>query len=286
MQAAFFWQHTMNCTRLTVDPSAYRHHFAQNRIIIMRTTLLSSFAAITLAACASGQAEAPKGTIADPYQDFNRSAFAFNQGLDKYAIEPVAKTYGAVTPSFLRDRVGDFSRNLGEPVTFVNSALQGEGTRAGDTVFRFIMNSTIGLLGIWDPAEKVGVPAHKEDFGQTLAVWGVPSGPYLVLPFLGPSNPRDALARVVDQAFQPLTWTEFESDDDLDTYIMVGSAVLSGLNTRLALDEQIKTLNSQPEPYVALRRIYTSQRDSAIRNGEVDEETVYDDLPDFDEFEE
>lgn len=251
----------------------------------MRSLLLSSFAAITLAACASSQTDVPSGTIADPYQDFNRSAFAFNQGLDKYAIEPVAKAYGTVTPSFLRDRVSDFSRNLGEPVTFVNSALQGEGTRASDTVFRFIMNTTVGLLGIWDPAAKVGVPAHNEDFGQTLAVWGVPSGPYLVLPLLGPSNPRDALARVVDQAFQPLTWIEFESDDNLDTYIAVGSATLSGLNARLALDEQIKTLNSQPEPYVALRRIYTSQRDSAIRNGKVDEETVYDDLPDFDEFE-
>ena len=281
----FFSNNSTILTRLLVDPSAYRYHFAKNGNIYMRTTILSVVAAFSLAACASSQSDVSQGTMADPYEDFNRSVFAFNMGLDKYAIEPTAKAYGAITPSFLRDRFSDFARNLGEPVTFVNSVLQGEGTRAGDTAFRFVFNSTVGLLGVWDPAEKVGVTHHDEDFGQTLAVWGVPSGPYLVLPLLGSSNPRDALGLVVDRAFQPLTWIEFESDDDLDTYIMVGSAALAGLNTRLELDEQIKALNSQPEPYIALKRVYTSQRESAILNGKVDEENVYDDLPDFDEFE-
>lgn len=249
----------------------------------MRVGFISSFLAISLAACATSQTEVAAGTVADPYEDFNRSVFAFNAGVDKYALEPASEVY-SVVPPIIRDRFSDFSNNLGEPVNIVNSVLQGEETRAGDSTFRFIINTTIGLVGLWDPAEKMGVERVNEDFGQTLAVWGVPSGPYLVLPFLGPSNPRDAIGMGVDRAFRPLTWIEFESDEDLDTYISIGSATLAGLNTRIALDEQIDALNAQPEPYVALRRIYTSQREADIRNGEVDEETVYDDLPDFDEF--
>lgn len=223
--------------------------------------------------------------VNDPYEGFNRQMFAFNNEVDKYALGPAASAYETVTPRFARDRIGDFLQNLKSPVIFVNDLLQGEGDRAGTTLGRFMVNTTFGIAGLWDVAEYNGIEGHNEDFGQTLAVWGVDSGPYLVLPLMGPTTPRDLFGTGVDRAMDPLTWTEFDNNPDLDDHIAIGRAVLGGLNARVALDDQIKQLNAQPEPYVALRRIYSSQRQAAIRNGRLNEEEAYEDLPDFDEFE-
>lgn len=240
---------------------------------------------LSLGACASTP-PTEAGAVADPYEGFNRQMFAFNNGVDQYALAPAASVYETVTPAFARDRVGDFLGNLKSPVIFVNDVLQAQPDRAGDTFFRFTINTTIGLVGLWDAAEYFGIDGHREDFGQTLAVWGVGSGPYLVMPLLGPTSPRDLLGSGIDRAFDPLTWTEFAGQPDLDDQIAIGRGVLGGLNARVALDDEIRTLNEQPEPYVALRRIYSSQRQAAIRNGQVvDESEAYDDLPDFDEFE-
>lgn len=250
-------------------------------------TKQSVLALLTLAlgACASTEATST-GTVNDPYEGFNRQMFAFNNQVDKYAIGPAAEVYETVTPKFGRDRVSDFLANLRSPVIFVNDLLQGEGKRAGDTFARFAINSTVGIAGLWDVAGYNGIEGHREDFGQTLAVWGVDSGPYLVMPVIGPTTPRDLFGVGVDRAMDPLTWTEFESDPDLDDHIAIGRAVLSGLNARVALDEQIDQLNAQPEPYIAMRRIYSSQRQAEIRNGKINEEEAYEDLPDFDEFDE
>ena len=141
------------------------------------------------------------------------------------------------------------------------------------------------MAGLWDVAGYNGIEKHSEDFGQTLAVWGVESGPYLVLPLMGPTTPRDLFGGGIDRALDPLNWTEFADNPDLDDHIAIGRSVLGGLNARVALDDQIEQLNAQPEPYVALRRIYSSQRQAEIRNGRINEEEAYDDLPDFDEFE-
>ena len=250
----------------------------------MYMRLLPMAMAIGLGACASTQA-AGTGTINDPYEGFNREVFEFNSGVDKYALGPVARVYEAITPEFARDRISDFLANLREPVVFANDVLQGEADRAGDTVARFFVNSTVGVAGLWDVAGYNGLEKHNEDFGQTLAVWGVDSGPYLVMPFLGPTTPRDIFGKGVDYALDPLTWTEFKSDEDLDDHISLGRGILGTLNTRVALDEQIDQLNAQPEPYIALRRIYSSQREAEIHNGRINEEEAYEDLPDFDEFE-
>ena len=223
--------------------------------------------------------------VNDPYEGFNRQMFAFNNEVDKYALGPAASAYETVTPRFARDRIGDFLQNLKSPVIFVNDILQGEGDRAGTTFGRFMVNTTFGIAGLWDVAGYNGIEGHNEDFGQTLAVWGVDSGPYLVLPLMGPSTPRDLFGKGIDRAIDPLTWTEFDNNPDLDDHIAIGRAVLGGLNARVALDDQIEQLNAQPEPYVALRRIYSSQRQAEIRNGRLDEEEAYEDLPDFDEFE-
>lgn len=244
--------------------------------------------ALSLGACASTPATSVEpGAVADPYEGFNRQMFAFNNGVDKYALGPAASVYETVTPEFARDRVGDFLRNLKAPVIFVNDVLQAEPSRASDTFLRFTINTTVGVVGLWDAADHFGIERHTEDFGQTLAVWGVDSGPYLVMPFLGPTTPRDLVGKGVDYAFDPLTWTEFDGDPDLDDKIAMGRGVLGGLNARVALDDEIQQLNAQPEPYVALRRIYSSQRQAEIRNGRSEDEAeLYEDLPDFDEFEE
>jgi phospholipid-binding lipoprotein MlaA len=249
----------------------------------MQIRFIGASLALGLGACASTPPSDPMA-VHDPYEGFNRQVFAFNSGVDKYAISPAATAYKTVTPEFGRDRVADFLSNLGAPVVFVNDVLQVQPSRASDTFLRFTINTTIGLVGLWDAADYFGLKGHREDFGQTLAVWGVGSGPYLVLPFMGPSNPRDLLGRGVDFAFDPLTWTEFAARPDLDDQIRIGRGVLGGLNARVALDDQIRTLNEQPEPYVALRRIYSSQRQAEIRNGKVDNNNAYDDLPDFDEY--
>ncbi|MFN7178104.1 VacJ family lipoprotein [Hyphomonas sp.] len=251
----------------------------------MKLTAGAALVSLALTACATAPAPGP-GDIADPYEGFNRRMFAFNNGVDKYALAPAANVYKAVTPEFARDRVSDFLGNLRSPVTFANDVLQVEPSRAGTTLARFGINTTVGLLGLWDAAEHMGIDGHREDFGQTLAVWGIDSGPYLVMPLLGPTTPRDLLGRGVDAAIDPVNYVQFDNDKDSDVAIRVGLGVLGGLNARVRLDDQIETLNSQPEPYIALRRIYSSSRQAEIANGKVDEDSAYDDLPDFDEFDE
>ena len=251
----------------------------------MKLTVGAALATLALTACATTPPAGP-GEIADPYEGFNRRMFAFNNGVDKYAIAPAANVYKAVTPQFGRDRVSDFLGNLREPVTFANDVLQAEPKRAGTTFARFGINTTVGLLGLWDAAEHMGIKGHREDFGQTLAVWGVNSGPYLVMPLLGPTNPRDLFGRGVDMAIDPINYVQFDNDKDSDIGIRIGLAVIGGFNARVNFNEQIETLNAQPEPYIALRRIYSSSRQAEIANGRIDEASAYDDLPDFDEFEE
>ena len=161
----------------------------------MTQRFVAAALAMGLGACASTQTT-ETGMVHDPYEGFNRQMFAFNNEVDKYALGPAADVYETVTPEFARDRVGDFLHNLKSPVIFINDVLQGEGDRAGDTFARFLVNSTIGVAGLWDVAGYNGIERHSEDFGQTLATWGVEDGgPYVMLPLLGPSNVRDAAGR-------------------------------------------------------------------------------------------
>ncbi len=236
--------------------------------------------AISLGACATTPGETVRD---DPYEDFNRSMLAFNMAVDKAVLEPVSDGYTKVTPRWGRDRVADFFQNLGEPVTLVNDLLQGEGTRALQTGFRFTINSTLGLAGLFDIVGYEGLPAHKEDFGQTLAVWGVDSGPYLVMPFLGSTNPRDLAGFTFDRAIAPTNYVRYSGDDGDDLVIKTGLSILNGINTRSALDNQIEDLRRQIEPYSSLRDIHVKQRNSAIRNGQKGPDTIPElpDLPDL-----
>ncbi|MEL6386693.1 MAG: VacJ family lipoprotein [Pseudomonadota bacterium] len=239
---------------------------------------------VTTTACASTDSTSISASdVSDPFEGVNRRVFAFNEAADKAVIGPVARAYGVVTPEIARTGISNALSNLNQPVVFANDVLQGESERAGDSFYRFFVNSTIGILGFWDAAAHFGVEGHSEDFGQTLAVWGVDPGPFLVLPFLGPSNVRDLAGTGVDAAINPINYVEFGNDADVNLAVRGSMGVLGALNARLLFDDAIQTLREQPEPYIAYRRIYSQTRDAAIRNGR-EEEDPYKDLPEFDDF--
>jgi phospholipid-binding lipoprotein MlaA len=142
----------------------------------------------------------------DPLEPMNRYFFEVNRGLDELLLKPASAAYDAALPDPVQDSVRSFINNLRTPIILANDLLQGEGNRAYITVSRFIVNTSIGVLGLFDVATEIGLDYHDEDFGQTMAVDGVGSGPYLMLPLLGPTNPRDLVGRLVDFAFDPLTY--------------------------------------------------------------------------------
>lgn len=243
----------------------------------MRPLTIALFSsALLVAGCASStQTANPE----DPFEGFNRKMYAFNMGVDRVVLEPVAKGYRVVTTEDIREGVSNALANLREPVTAANQVLQGDFADAGETVGRFAMNSTLGVGGLVDAAGHYGQERKKEDFGQTLGVWGVPGGPYLVLPFLGPSNPRDLAGTGVDTAFQPLNWAEFEHD----TAFRTTRASIGLVSGREGAIEAVEELRNQIDPYTALRQFYVKSREGAIRNGQLQED-LFEDLPEFDDY--
>ncbi len=170
---------------------------------VFRSTAIASVLATTalLAGCAATQGQPHPQ---DPFESFNRSMYSFNDTVDAAVLKPVATVYRDVTPEFARDGVNNFFGNLGEVWSFVNNSLQGQGQGAYNSVVRFTVNSVFGIGGLFDVASEAGIERRKQDFGQTLGRWGVTTGPYLVLPLLGPATVRDAVALPVDWFGDPL----------------------------------------------------------------------------------
>ena len=157
----------------------------------------------------TGAAVAPAAAnTADPFQDFNLGSFAFNEFADRVLLRRVASAYKAVMPALAARGVHNALENLSQPVVAINQFLQGKLGLAVSDTGRFLLNSTVGVVGLIDVAARLGLPAHSEDFGQTLGVWGVPQGPFLMLPLLGPSSPTTAIGSVVDMMFKPTTWLD------------------------------------------------------------------------------
>jgi phospholipid-binding lipoprotein MlaA len=155
-------------------------------------SLLAALALVVLAGCATTPGDP------DPWQPLNRKTYAFNDAVDKAVMKPVAQGYQKVTPQFVQHGVNNFFENISDVGTSLNQFLQGKPREGFSDAGRFVVNTVFGIFGLWDVATPMGLEKHDEDFGQTLGVWGVPSGPYLVLPFLGPSTARDGPARIVD----------------------------------------------------------------------------------------
>ena len=201
----------------------------------------------------------------DPLEPMNREIFAFNKAADTYLIKPLAQGYVYIVPADGRKSVRNFLNNLRSPVVFANDLLQLELERAGTTLGRAVFNTTIGIGGLFDVASALGMPYHDEDFGQTLAVWGLGEGPYLVLPILGPSNPRDTVGMVADGFMDPLNWYLDNVDLGYLTYVR---AVIDGIDRRAsvldALDEIERT---SLDFYATIRSLYRQRRVDEIQNG-------------------
>lgn len=214
----------------------------------------------------------------DPWEGFNRRVFGVNDTVDDVIFVPAAKAYRATTPKAGRRGVRRFLSNLGSPSVFVNDILQGQFGRAGKTLSRFAINTTIGAGGFADPADQLGIDGHSEDFGQTLAVWGVSSGPYLVLPFFGPSSPRDAFGTVVEFGLNPLTYVRTPPANTA-RLSLAGANLLSAREN--VLDPLAEIEAKSLDYYSSFRSFYTQARAREIRNGVAD----YDALPTFDDLE-
>ena len=220
-------------------------------------------------------ASSPAPRDYDPWEPMNRSLFRFNASLDKAVVRPLALGYKAALPSPVRTGVRNAINNIGEPLTLLNDVLELRLPNAGRTATRFAVNSTIGVLGLFDVAGKVGVPIHYADFGETLGRYGVPQGPYLYLPILGPSSVRDGAGRVVD------VYTGLLNLHDLHvTYgERIGVTVIDGLDTRAELDGDLTDLQrTATDEYASQRSLYLQHRQSLVTN----QSAAVQQLPDFD----
>ena len=210
--------------------------------------------------------------IDDPFEDLNRDIFIFNEKLDEKLLKPAALTYRKVTPQFARTGVTNFFNNLEEIDTTINQVLQGEIKYAFNDASRFVINSTIGLLGLIDVASKMGLERHKEDFGQTLGVWGFNSGPYIMIPFLGPSNPRDLLSRPISSF---LSGTFAMEDNDVKL-TLIG---IDALETReRLLDAETLIIGDK---YIFVKDAYVQSREYEINNGSTEDDEFLDDMDDI-----
>lgn len=227
--------------------------------------------AVGLAGCSS-QSPAPDAeadvrcadvnySVYDPAEPVNRGIFAFNRVVDDYALAPVARGYRHL-PDFFQTGVHNFVNNFGEPKVFINDLLQGNAQRSANTLGRFVINTTVGVVGLFDVSGKLGIARHDADFGQTFGVWGIGNGPIMELPLLGTSNTRDAAGRVLSFVVDPFS-DNSNTVDTLSTIDTVGS-IVDGRAEALPLTDSLQKL---PDYYSALRNVVAENRAAFVREG-------------------
>ncbi len=234
------------------------------------TRILSIFGMLAVAASLAGCATDPSGQN-DPYEQTNRSIFAFDQDVDHAVARPVAVFYNHAVPAGARNGLHNFLTNLDSPVVFANDVLQGEPGRAGITLGRAVINTTLGFGGLFDFAAKEGLPGHDEDFGQTLGVWGVGEGPYLVLPLAGPSNPRDVAGMAGDYAMDPFTYMKW-NNSTLHMGLRGGLEILDLRARNVENLDQVE--RTSVDLYATTRSLYRQHRNAEIRNGAPDTDNL------------
>ena len=230
----------------------------------MMTLPRSRGLALAVAACAVLSGCAAPSNPQDPFEKFNRASFAFNDTVDRVALKPAATVYKNVTPGFVQTGVGNFFGNLSDAWSAVNNILQGKG-EAGMTDFtRFALNSTFGIVGLLDIASEAGLQKHDEDFGQTLGYWGVPSGPYLMLPIFGPSTVRDTTALPADMWGDPWNHKDPANWRNIGTGVRVVDTRASILDASNLMEE------AALDRYEFIRDGFLQRRQSQVRDGESD----------------
>ena len=230
----------------------------------MTTLPRSRGLALAVAACAVLSGCAAPSNPQDPFEKFNRASFAFNDTVDRVALKPAATVYKNATPGFVQTGVGNFFGNLSDAWSAVNNILQGKG-EAGMTDFtRFALNSTFGIVGLLDIASEAGLQKHDEDFGQTLGYWGVPSGPYLMLPIFGPSTVRDTTALPADMWGDPWNHKDPANWRNIGTGVRVVDTRASILDASNLMEE------AALDRYEFIRDGFLQRRQSQVRDGESD----------------
>ena len=250
------------------------------RIRVLASRGLLVVLAILATGCASSPSEddsgvAPVRADYDPFEPLNRSMYAINDTFDRYTLRPIARGYKAVVPDFARRGVTNFSRNLATPRSALNNFLQGKPGRGFTDLGRFLLNSTFGLAGLLDIATEEGIPEYDEDFGQTLAVWGVPEGPYLFIPILGPNTLLDAVSIPVDIYSDLLIHYDNSSVRDKVYFLRV-------IDLRMRLLTADTLLEGSKDPYLTVRESYLQNRRFQVYDGNPPSTDEEEDL--FDEF--
>ncbi len=233
--------------------------------------LLAAILSLSLSACATRPPATDREAVEefeannDPIEPFNRAMFAVNGAIDTVALRPAAVAYRAVVPPPLRTGIRNALGNLRAPTILLNDILQAQPERAARTAVRFVINSTLGIGGLVDVAEwQFGIPGHAEDFGQTLAVWGVGEGPYLFIPVFGPSNPRDLVGTAVDAVASPWFWFGQGEVVEALRWARFGLTIL---DSREAVLDTLDDINrTSLDPYSTLRAGYRQRRASEIGN--------------------
>ena len=238
--------------------------------LLPATRLLLAAGLVTLAGCATKppasdpEAQAEFRQNNDPYEPANRFSYRVSNTLDTYALKPAAQAYVYVLPNPVRGGIHNVLANLSSPVLFANDVIQTKPRRAGDTFMRFLINSSVGVLGIFDVASGWGYASHEADFGETLALWGLPAGPYLFLPLLGPSNPRDATGYGVDSALDPFFYVPRGYGLLTLNWARYGTGIVDGRSRVLGdLDSINKTAL---DPYATIRSLSRQHRTSQIES--------------------
>jgi len=245
------------------------------RLVSVRVAL-AGVAMLGVGACA--QVEYTDDFAAmDPYEETNRSIHAFNVALDRNVLKPVSEGYDFITPATIQLMVGNGLEHLRQPINMANHFLQGEPMSGLQSLGRIAVNTLVGMGGLLDPATEFGLRNEGTDFGVTLGKWGVESGPYLILPFLGPSTPRDLGGLVVDRAFSPQTYFTYAPD------VTVGDSISSGITVATVIDGRNRNadlidevLYESLDSYVALRSVYLQRRNAKIGNGEDTLPSIFD----------
>ena len=228
----------------------------------------------TVPAAAAASGDTGVAQTYDPLEGFNRGSFKVGMGLDKVVFSPIAHGYIAVTPKVVRNRVSNAVYNLGEPNTIMNHVLQGKPKRAMRSTARFVVNSTVGVLGLFDVAAKMHLPPRGADFGQTLGVWGAGPGAYLYVPGMGPLNVRDGFGRALDIVTDPVSLYVGGFSTDFGK-ARTGVTIV---DLRAQTDGAFHALKDAADPYVTTRSAYSQYREAQIRDATGEAE----DLPDFD----
>ncbi|CAD6880332.1 Outer-membrane-phospholipid-binding lipoprotein MlaA [Methylomonas albis] len=231
-------------------------HPGKSRALSVEVFLLTS--ALLMPGCASTEKHDELSVYDDPYEGFNRSMYGFNMSLDKYFFKPVSDGYKFITPDFMETGVNNFFSNLKGVNVVLNDVLQGKFQQSASDTGRFLTNTTIGLGGLIDVASEVGLKNNVEDFGQTLAVWGVGQGAYLVLPVMGPTTIRDGGGGILDKAANPGTYVP-------------GTGIIEGINDRANAEGALNFINEAAlDPYVFTRESFLQYRRNLINDGKND----------------